>query len=227
MLPREITFDLYEAFIDAYYRYSQCVGSAVARMLPPGRGGVFVDAGAYIGFKALGFADYIGPQGKVLMIEICGENEALARRNISQNRLDNRITSFNSAIWKEAGEMTDRSRGYSAHTLVETSEHMNWHGRSTVAARTLDSIFTEAGLDEINYLNLQLNGAELEALEGLSRYFDRVQVIRSAGQFTRDGVLGMHLVADHLEARGCYVERKRNTVLAVTPRFRARYLGAC
>lgn len=119
--------------------------------------------------------------------------------------------------------MEDRWRDRSAHTLIDAEEHTNWDQRIVVPTKTLDTIFAEAGLSEIDYLNLQLNGAEPEALEGLNTYFDKVKIIRSAGHFHRDGVMQADILQEMLEKRNCRVLRRRNTVLAITPKYRDKF----
>jgi FkbM family methyltransferase len=220
-LPRSVTAETYEVYMDAYRRYVGALPRNQLKLVPPpGHGGVLVDAGAYFGFKAMGYADHVGPRGRVILIEIDAENERLARRNIEQNNLQSRVQSFCCGVWHSNGTYNDRWRDRSAHTLAETDEHPYCTNNKIVVTRTLDDIFREANVDEIDWLNLQLNGAEPEALDGLVEYFDRVKVILAAAPFHKDGMPKRAALIKKLQARGCSVTETSTTVTAVTARFK-------
>ena len=68
-----------------------------------------------------------------------------------------------------------------------------------------------------------VNGAEIDALDGLNEYFDRVRVIYAAASFHASGEALNTKVADALAARGCWVKKSDEFVLAVTPRFRGHF----
>jgi len=222
LLPADVTAETYEVYVESYRRYAQGIAGIVERYLPPqGTGGVLVDAGAYIGFKAIRYADYVGPAGRSIMIELGADNELLARRNIEQNNLLSRVQSFCYGVWSSDGEHADRWRDRSTHTLAETDEHDYCTTNLTVTTRTLDSIFAEAGADRVDVLNLQLNGAEPEAIDGLVDYFDKVRVIRAAASFHHKGTSKKSILVAKLKERGCWVdESKATSVLAVTPAYR-------
>lgn len=116
LLPKEVSVDTYEVYTDALRRYQDCVGAGVKRLLPPGNGGVFVDAGAYFGFKAIGFLDYLGKDGRVVMIEMGEENEALAVRTFRKTALKTESSHSGAQSgkrterWRTAGGTAPRTR---------------------------------------------------------------------------------------------------------------------
>jgi FkbM family methyltransferase len=223
-LPEAVTLPTYEVYSAAYRRYHLAV--ALGRRVhipPPGEGGVFVDAGAFIGFKAIGFADYVGERGRSILIEIGEENEKLARRNIAQNKLESRVQSFHCAVSNENGTATGRVRDRSSYTIADTDEHDYCDQEVTVQTRTLDSIFSEAGIDRIDLLNLQLNGAEPEAIDGLVQHFEKVRFIRAAAMFHSNGKAMKSVLADKLRDRGCWVHENPATIFAVPGPYRKQF----
>jgi FkbM family methyltransferase len=223
-LPVGVTLPTYEVYVDSYRRYHQAVSAGANVHIPmPGEGGVFVDAGAYIGFKAIGFADYVGERGRSILIEIGEDNAQLARRNIAQNKLESRVQAFHCGVWNTNGTAPDRVRDRSTHTLAQTNEHSYAVNNLVVQTRTLDSIFTEAGVDRIDLLNLQLNGAEPEAIDGLVEHFDKVRFIRAAAMFTGNGETKMSILSKKLRDRGCWVLENPKTIFAVPEPYRKQF----
>ena len=229
LLPSGVTAETYEVYVESFRRYNNALPQ-FTRFLPlQGKGGTMVDAGAYIGFKALGYADWLGPGGRTLSIEIDPISESLARRNIEQNELQDRVQSFCCAVWSKDLEASlasskgtqpfDRVR----NSLVRIDEHPDWTVNRAVQTRSLDSIFRDASIEEVDYLNMQLNGAEIDALDGLNEYFDKTRVIYAAAGFHASGEALNTKVAAALAARGCWVKKSDEFVLAVTPRFRNHF----
>jgi FkbM family methyltransferase len=230
LMPAGVEPETYEVYTESYRRYGNALRSSFAEFLPPkGAGGVMVDAGAYIGFKGLGYADYLGAGGRTIMIEIDPVSQSIARRNIEQNGLGECVQSFCCAIWSEnrpapaATGVPTASFDRVRNSLVAIDEHPTWTVNHAVATRTLDSIFHEAGVEEIDFLNMQLNGAEIDALDGLVDYFDKVRVIYGAAGFHANGAALNAKLADKLAKRGCWVKKATQFVLAVTPRYRAAF----
>ena len=231
LLPAGVDAETYEVYVESSRRYGRAVDRQHIDFLPPkDSGGVMVDAGAYLGFKGIGYADHLGPNGRTIVIEIDPVSEALARRNIEQNGLQDRMQSFCCAIWNKDQEAADHGGAQSKpsfdrvrNTLSKIDEHPTWTVGGAIATRSLDSIFRQAGVDRIDYLNMQLNGAETDAVDGLVEYFDKVRVLYAAAAFHARGKPLNAPLAAKLEARGCWVKKTDHFIIAVTPRYREMY----
>jgi len=99
-------------------------------------------------------------------------------------------------------------------TLDLTAEHRNWIERAggevheiNVRTATLDSLLTEAGFPEIQFMTIDVEGHELAVLEGftLERYKPRIVIIED------NSVNGDADVARHMSERG-YVHFRRTGV---------------
>jgi FkbM family methyltransferase len=132
-------------------------------------GDIVVDGGGCWGDTALYFADLVGPGGRVHCFECVTENLDLLRENLARNPLlAPRIVVDPRALWREPTESLDI--GVAGHS----SSVMGGEGPpGTVKATSLDSYLEEAGLQRIDFLKLDVEGAEPDVLEGGRRTIQR------------------------------------------------------
>lgn len=139
---------------------------SVARHLP--RGGTAIDAGSNIGIFTANFARSVGPNGRVVAVEMMPETAASLKRTISQNNLDN-VELVEMALADVAGKelkigMPDESH-FGQASIVR---NLDREGRLIcVTTTTLDDI--TAGMDRCHVLKMDLEGAEAVALKGATR----------------------------------------------------------
>ncbi len=182
LAPKTLNANTYGLAIEIVHRYL----SLKPEPQYPGKGSIMVDAGAYTGLKAMHYADIVGPAGKVVAIEIDRHNCDLIKRNAKANSLP--IITVEKGIWDQKGQKTDCHRERQRHTIAEVDQLNSEHGylsETVVETDTLDNILDQAGVDVVDYLNIQVNGAELQALEGLT--LERVRAIWVASQYTING----------------------------------------
>lgn len=134
--------------------------------LPPG--GIAVDAGANIGIFTANFARRVGSQGRVIAIEMMPETARSLRQTLDLNELRN-VELVEMALSDEAGQdlmigMPDGSHFGQASII----RHLEGGGHHiSVRTTTLDEI--TSGIERVNVLKMDLEGAELLALGGARR----------------------------------------------------------
>lgn len=143
---------------------------------------VVVEVGAYLGLKSMRYADRCGSEGRVVAIEIDENNFELLNRNISENKLENRIAPVLAGVWSVSGERQISSAHHQRHSFADTGA-----GGKVIACFTISDIMTRFQLDRIDYLNIQVNGAELHALEGLGSRVADVRVMDIASRYDVEG----------------------------------------
>ncbi len=168
----------------------------------PGPGGVIVEAGAYIGLKAIRFADIVGPTGKVVAIEMMPDNAMMMDRNVQANGLEDSLSTVHCGLWNEPGEVTATSKAYQQNSLVEL-DGRKYPNKVTVKTDTLDNIFDRLNVETVDFLNMQINGAELEAVEGLKRRINDVRLLRIASYYKRNGEPTVDACCKILTDLGC------------------------
>ena len=124
-----------------------------------------LDLGANIGVAAAWFRSRY-PNARIVAVEADPGTYAKLERSLGD---DDAVTLVNAAVAARSGETTIfRAQGYSvASSLKDTGPETASSAR--VRACTLDDLCVEHGLERIDLLKLDIEGAELEALEGLSR----------------------------------------------------------
>lgn len=139
----------------------------------PAKAQLAVDAGCYVGAKAMAMLDLMGKNSRVIAIEMDEKNFNILERNIAENDLTGSIVPIHAAISDKNGFSQHRYRGTGmmGNTLVD-AEYSKETG-NIIETSTLDYIFSKLYINYIDYLNLQLNGAEEQALIGMESWEKR------------------------------------------------------
>jgi FkbM family methyltransferase len=147
-----------------------------------GPGDVVFDLGANIGTTAAVFSERVGPAGRVYAFEPCVVDEL--RGNLERNKLDN-VEVVAAAVSDEPGEVEITF----GPTAIDSSivSHPAWHsGRMTVPAVTLDRFAEDRGLDRVDFIKVDIEGAEELAIRGAARVVERFRPRWSVSSYHRD-----------------------------------------
>jgi FkbM family methyltransferase len=131
----------------------------------PRSGDVVVDAGAGTGAETLVFSRLVGPEGRVVSIEAHPATFARLVDLCRANSLAN-VTALDVMLAEYDGEAA----------MSDEGNHLR-NARADagirVGARRLDSLARELGIDRIDLLKMNIEGAETDALHGLGPLVDR------------------------------------------------------
>lgn len=135
-------------------------------------GDVVIDAGGCWGETSLYFAHEAGPQGRVVAYEFIPSNIAVFDRNLEANpELASRITLVSQPLWNHSGlkmyyvdwgpgsRVTEDERVYEYDGVCETI--------------TIDDTVERLGLDRVDFIKMDIEGAELRALRGAEQTIRR------------------------------------------------------
>jgi len=130
---------------------------------------VFWDIGANVGFYSLLASKLVG-SGKVFAFEPAPRNLSYLRKHLALNRVTN-VEVLTMAV-------SDRN-GTSSFEIEETGfmGHLSGEGSITVPTATLDSLVDEGTVLPPDYVKMDIEGAELLALRGASRTFQRFRPV--------------------------------------------------
>jgi FkbM family methyltransferase len=150
---------------------------------------VAVDAGCYIGYKPLAYADLVGPEGKVVAIEMMPDNVEILRRNVEANQLTDRIATVNCALSDRVGTVTARRFRQQQATIADVDElDAKFGAECEVPMDTLANVFERClGDRDVDFLNVQVNGNELAVLDGLGSWKHRVGSFSVTSPYSRGG----------------------------------------
>ena len=132
-------------------------------------GGVAVDIGANIGYYTLLMARTVGPEGRVIAFEPDAENARILRKNLEANGYSN-VTVVEAAVAEAEGVVRlHLADGNSVNHRLSADED----GRATVEipAVTLDEWLAVHDITRVDFIKLDIEGAETRALAGMKHTF--------------------------------------------------------
>lgn len=157
----EATFvspDVYTAY---YAQVEAAVLDAWCAFDRPMDGNTIIDVGAGIGEDAVVFSKLVGPSGRVVAIEAHPGTFACLKETIARSGLSNVVT-VQCAIADREGVLT----------MSDDSEHLansvlKGGCGVDVPAKTLDALLSELGIDDVDLLKMNIEGAERPAMTGI------------------------------------------------------------
>ena len=149
----------YEIYIEDLYKL---------RTFPIKPGDIVLDVGASIGWYSCAVAKMAGDNGKILAIEPNPGNFALLNKNVILNEITN-ITLINKGIWDAQAIKKLKLKGYASsigHDLkIENGELIQFD--------TIDNLVQEYHIEEVNEIKMDIEGAEIEAINGSQETLQR------------------------------------------------------
>ena len=138
----------------------------------PNSGEIVVDVGAHIGLYSLIAAKKVGPSGKVIAIEPDPENFRILRKNIVLNQSMN-IDALECAAYSAKERLKlflpELEQGRTIFNTVMQDRGKTSVSFLEVEANTLDNILESKNIKEVNWIKIDVEGAELEVLKGASK----------------------------------------------------------
>jgi FkbM family methyltransferase len=128
-------------------------------------GNVVVDAGANIGLFTLKAAKAVGHSGMVIAIEPEMNNFRLLNKNVSANGLVN-VVAIHKGLWSETGKSKLFVFGQRGHHSMLRSRSET--GYEEVEVDTLDNLLDSLAVKKIDFVKMDIEGAEFEACQGMN-----------------------------------------------------------
>lgn len=127
-------------------------------------GDIVVDAGGCWGDTALYFAYKTGVAGKVYSFEFMPHNIEVFRRNMGLNaELSDRIYLVQQALWSTTGEkLFIVGEGPATCVVPKSSNPL----AKQIETLTIDDLVYREGLPRVDFIKMDIEGAELQALKG-------------------------------------------------------------
>lgn len=167
----------------------------IHKYFKPKKGDIVVDVGAHFGRYTLIAAGKIG-SGRVFAVEAHPGNFKMLKRNLRLNRSSN-VTALEYAAYSKKMPLKlylpDEDLGYTMHHSVNSSYLVSKYSAASkveehfaeVRADTLDNLLD---VEQINWLKIDVEGAELEVLKGaqmlIRRSNDLTVLVEVHGQDT-------------------------------------------
>ena len=186
------------------------------RHFVPPVGGTVFDAGGELGFETRQFAGMVGPGGRVFVFECFPRHLEKLRAIAAENP---QVTVIASACWNCQTELqfftghtpgsntaVPEARGQVGQELANRKE-----GFIRVPAERLDVLWSRhAASRPVDFLKMDIEGAEIEALEGAPQLLQATLRVVVAAYHIRDGKPTAAAVAKLLQAAGFSVAIDEN-----------------
>lgn len=127
---------------------------------------IIVHIGAAIGLDVWYFCQLVdGTRGRIIAIEAYPDNCKILKENIRLNKWK-QVKLIECGVWKHPGEMQMiKHKRFTQHSMHSFSDRAKM-GSVKVKVDTLDNIIYLNNITKINLLHMNIEGAEIEALEG-------------------------------------------------------------
>jgi len=171
------------------------------------QGDFIAEMGAFRGFYTLYLSHTAGANGKIVAIEPMEDNLYFLKKNIAKNNIEN-VVVVPKGVWSEKKTLTfNRREGDNQSASID----MNYDNKDTfkINVDTLDNILSDLNIENIDFMLIQLNGAEYEAIKGLSVV--KPDSLAIAARYNVDGADIPGLIMDYLYRNGykCQLENKK------------------
>jgi FkbM family methyltransferase len=217
---KKIPFECMRVAIDIATRYFEgglmFGGPFKTDKYQPSEGETVAEMGAYRGYFILRLCDWVGDTGRVLAIEPMPDNVRMLKKNLSANSVKN-CTVIEKGVWHEPDKMVFNRKSFDNQSgSMVIAEHDE--EQFSVPVDSLDNILQEADLKRCDFMVIQLNGVEIDALNGLTRVRPRNLAI--AARYDKPGQNAVEQIADWLEKNNYTHEVVNNRFIYATLRNR-------
>jgi FkbM family methyltransferase len=141
----------------------------------PKEGDIVIDIGAHIGLYTITSSKQVGNTGKVVAIEADPDNFELLKRNIALNNLTN-VLPLNYAVFSTKTRIKLYEQSASAKYNSVILARARTENYVEVNADTLDSILEQNGINQVNWIKIDVEGAEFEVLKGSTETLSRENI---------------------------------------------------
>ncbi len=150
-----------------------------------------LDIGANVGYFTLLFSELVGPENKVFAFEPHPETYRLLVKNIHSSKYKN-IIPVRKALSDKEGEVEFfEVKDISKSSFYDVSKYLSkvdprgyaFKKRLTVDTITLDDFLGKIGDPEINFIKMDIEGAEPKALAGMKKTIERSKDLKMIVEF--------------------------------------------
>lgn len=132
------------------------------------QGDVVAEMGSFLGHYTIYLSKKVGENGRVIAIEPMPENIKILKKNIKANNLTN-VTLVPKGVWhcKDELQFLQRKDDNQSGSIALNYEKGKTY---SIPVDSLDNILNEANVNHVDFMLIQLNGVEIDALKGLQNY---------------------------------------------------------
>jgi FkbM family methyltransferase len=206
--------------VNSIFLLEQYAYKSNERVIDVKPGDIVIDAGGCWGDGSLYFATRVGNHGKVYSFEFIPKNIEIFEKNISLNHgLSDKITLIQQPLWSDSGKKVqyiDNGPG----SIVTFDALENADGETETIS--IDKFVEQNHIDKINFIKMDIEGAELFALKGAINTISSfkptlaISIYHSVNDFTEIPRWIFELKLDYKLFLGHYSIHSEETILFAT-----------
>jgi FkbM family methyltransferase len=171
-----------------------------------------LDIGANLGYYALMEAAIVGPQGKVYAVEPIPDNYRFLTANVALNQFTGRVETFSMAISDFTGkQQIFLSKLSNLNTLFPGNEEKQAMTGKALEVPVMDIFSFCLGKRKVDLIRMDIEGAEVEVLEGVADHLDRhtfaPEILFETHLSKYTAIHSLEVPLRRLFSRGYYVKR--------------------
>lgn len=143
-----------ESFYDTWVREQYFL----SRIFNPAGSSIVISAGAFVGETSIWLSRNLGKKGKVFAFEPAKEYFDILKLNIINNNLSNTIYANQIGLWHTHATLR--------FIVDQTSSRCKKNGKVKIHAVSLDHFIETNNIERVDYIKMDIEGAELNALKG-------------------------------------------------------------
>ncbi len=148
------------------------------RNYPP-RGATIIDAGAFVGHLSLYYAALVGSDGCVFAVEPDRQNRRQLNENLLLNPDLGNIHVLPFAFWDTISEIEFHESGVGSSAFWRAPEART----VSVATLTIDALVARYGLKRLDFIKMDIEGAELTAIRGAATAIQRFRPVFAVASY--------------------------------------------
>lgn len=130
----------------------------------PTSGEILLDIGAFVGWHTIRAARIVGSAGRVICLEPDPGNRQQLENNLALNQITN-CTVIPLGAWSQTG----RKLGWYTEKSPDCCRIDEDESPRTVQTTTIDDLVSQMRLERLDWIKMDVEGAEVEALRGAER----------------------------------------------------------
>lgn len=167
------------------------------------KGDIIFDIGSSIGWYALKMAKKVGEEGKIIAIEPDTQNYYNLKKNVELNNLRN-VSALNIGVWSSKNNLFLKSDKYASFLNVISSEKTSQINEDSILVNvnSLDNIIEELNLDKVDLIKMDIEGAEIQAIQGAEKLLassQNLKLIIAAYHPTKTGKKSYEIIVPYLK----------------------------
>jgi len=152
-----------------------CSYSTYLKCNYPGEGDVIFDCGAHVGNCAIIFSRLVGTTGLVISLEPFAEAFSLLNKRLHRLKLDN-VIAIQKGLWDQPLQLPVRLQSNTLFNRIEPEKISEFSEKdTTIMVTTIDRVVEELKLTRLDMIKMDIEGAEIEALQGSSHTLETLK----------------------------------------------------